>query len=175
MYEYKFHVVYKTTNLVNGKIYVGLHSTDKLDDGYLGSGWALKSALAKYGKTNFEREVLLVLESREEARDIEALLVDPTFILRPDTYNLQVGGMGVEDQWGPNNHAYGKPANNAKKVVATHKDGRVISAGSLRELQDLIGIDRANIRNLVRKGITGKRGWRVEQVIRRYSLVFMAT
>lgn len=36
MHEYKFHIIYKTTNLINGKIYVGLHSTDNVDDGYLG-------------------------------------------------------------------------------------------------------------------------------------------
>lgn len=42
MHEYKYHIIYKTTNLINGKIYVGMHSTDNLNDGYLGSGWILK-------------------------------------------------------------------------------------------------------------------------------------
>ena len=45
MHEYKFHIIYKTTNLLNGKIYVGLHSTDNLNDRYMGSGWVLKYAI----------------------------------------------------------------------------------------------------------------------------------
>ena len=65
MHEYKYHIIYKTTNLINGKIYVGMHSTDNLNDGYLGSGWILKQAIKKYGKENFKREVLLVLSNRK--------------------------------------------------------------------------------------------------------------
>lgn len=99
MHEYSFHLIYKTTNLLNGKIYVGLHSTNNLNDRYLGSGWILKSAIKKYGRENFKKEVLLVLSDREEAGEVEALLVDKEFIARPDTYNLQEGGMGVENQW----------------------------------------------------------------------------
>lgn len=118
MHEYKHHIIYKTTNLINGKIYVGMHSTDNLNDGYLGSGWILKQVIKKYGKENFKREVLLVLSNRKEAREVEALLVDTEFIARPNTYNLQEGGMGVENQWGENNPAYGKVANNAKGVLA---------------------------------------------------------
>ena len=65
MHEYKYHIIYKTTNLINGKIYVGMHSTDNLNDGYLGSGWILKQAIKKYGKENFKGEVLLVLSNRK--------------------------------------------------------------------------------------------------------------
>lgn len=97
MHEYKFHIIYKTTNLINGKIYVGLHSTDNINDGYLGSGWVLKSAIKKYGRENFKRDVLLVLSNREEAREVESLLVDKEFASRQGTYNLQEGGMGVEN------------------------------------------------------------------------------
>ena len=76
MHEYKYHIIYKTTNLINGKIYVGMHSTDNLNDGYLGSGWILKQVIKKYGKENFKREVLLVLSNRKEAIEVEALLVE---------------------------------------------------------------------------------------------------
>lgn len=54
----KFHFIYKTTNLVNGLIYVGHHSTDKIDDGYLGSGKYLNKAIEQFGKNNFKREIL---------------------------------------------------------------------------------------------------------------------
>lgn len=53
-----YHIVYLTTNLVNNKIYIGVHSTYDLNDDYLGSGFALKKAINKYGKEKFKREIL---------------------------------------------------------------------------------------------------------------------
>lgn len=161
MHEYKYHIIYKTINLINGKIYVGMHSTDNLNDGYLGSGWILKQAIKKYSKENFKREVLLVLPSRKEAREVEALLVDTEFISRQNTYNLQEGGMGVENQWGENNSAFGKVANNAKGVLAEHLDGRQLKFNSIQECAGTLGFARGNIRNLLYKGIRGRRGWKI--------------
>lgn len=161
MHEYKYHIIYKTTNLINNKIYVGMHSTDTLNDGYLGSGWILKQAIKKYSKENFKREVLLVLPSRKEAREVEALLVDTEFISRQNTYNLQEGGMGVENQWGENNSAFGKVANNAKGVLAEHLDGRQLKFNSIQECAYTLGFARGNIRNLLYKGIRGRRGWKI--------------
>lgn len=161
MHEYKYHIIYKTTNLINGKIYVGMHSTDNLEDRYLGSGWVLKHAIKKYGRENFKREILLILTDRAEAREVEALLVDTAFIARPDTYNLQEGGMGVENQWGESNPAYGKPAHNATGIIAEHLDGRHFKFSSIRECADTLGFARGNIRNLLYKGIRGRRGWKI--------------
>lgn len=50
--------IYKTTNLVNGKIYVGKRQMPHFDDSYYGSGTVFKAALKKYGKANFKREIL---------------------------------------------------------------------------------------------------------------------
>jgi hypothetical protein len=157
----KYNIVYKTTNIVNNKIYVGLHSTDCLEDGYLGSGWVLKDAIEKYGRDKFVRQILYVFDTRQEAMEMEARIVNEEFVSRKDTYNLTVGGMGVIDQRGPKNPMYGKVAPNAKALRAEHIDGRSFETSSIKELQSLINIDRANIRNLIRKGIRGRRGWRV--------------
>jgi hypothetical protein len=49
-------IIYKTTNLINNKIYIGKSNTNNSD--YLGSGKRLKLAIKKYGKENFKKEML---------------------------------------------------------------------------------------------------------------------
>ena len=98
----KFNFVYKTTNLVNGKIYVGVHTTDKLNDGYIGSGRALLKAIEKYGKSNFKREIIEMCESEDQAYDLEALIVDEEWVNSPYTYNIRTGGYeGQRSKWSP--------------------------------------------------------------------------
>lgn len=157
----KFHIVYKTTNLINGKIYIGFHSTNNINDGYIGSGKALKWAINKYGKENFSREILYYCADREAARLLESTIVDKKFLARNDTYNLVEGGTGVASQYGADNHRYGKPAINRKAVTAVHTDGTKLNCESIQELSEVIGIARGNIRNLINKKIVGKRGWKV--------------
>jgi hypothetical protein len=62
MYGY----VYLTTNLINGKKYIGLHKSNKFDESYYGSGKLLKRALVKYGKENFTIEILQQCDSYDE-------------------------------------------------------------------------------------------------------------
>lgn len=89
------YVVYQTTNLVNGKIYVGQHKTIKgSKDYYIGSGSLIRQAIKKYGHENFKCEILHEFDTREEAAEMEALIVNEDFIARPDVYNLMVGGNG---------------------------------------------------------------------------------
>ena len=61
--------VYKTTNLLTGKIYIGQHSTKNIDDGYLGSGVYLKKAFKKYGKENFKCEIIAYVDGSKEDLD----------------------------------------------------------------------------------------------------------
>lgn len=87
-----YHYVYKTTNLINGKIYIGIHSTEDLDDGYIGSGVAFRHAVNKYGKENFHKEIIHQCSSREEASNMEATLVTESFCLKSTNYNMRTGG-----------------------------------------------------------------------------------
>lgn len=91
----KFYFVYKTTNLVNNHIYIGVHETFNVDDGYLGSGKLLKQAIEKYGKESFKREILKFFDSKTDAFLFESELVNSVFIKRDDVYNLTEGGKGV--------------------------------------------------------------------------------
>lgn len=88
------HIVYKTTNTVNSKIYVGVHSSKYDHDRYLGSGVRLNHAIQKHGKDNFIRETLFVFDNIEDAYTKESEIVNKEFIARDDTYNIALGGNG---------------------------------------------------------------------------------
>jgi hypothetical protein len=67
----KYHYIYKTTCNVNGKYYIGMHSTDNLEDGYMGSGKRLWNSINYHGKETHVKEILEYCKSREELVDLE--------------------------------------------------------------------------------------------------------
>lgn len=94
-----------TTNLINGKQYVGSHSTNNPKDNYLGSGKALRLAIKKYGRKNFKREILKQCEFIEEARKLEEIFIRQLNTLSPIGYNIsEIGGSGITGKsWGVHN------------------------------------------------------------------------
>ena len=67
--------VYLTTNLINGKQYIGQHKGE-LNDSYLGSGTNISKAINKYGKENFKKEILQICENRLEADKWEQYYIE---------------------------------------------------------------------------------------------------
>jgi len=88
-----YYLVYKITNLINGKYYIGKHCTDKLDDSYMGSGKLIKDAIKKYGKINFKKEILVSCDNEFDMNVIESCLINP-FPNNKLSYNLTEGGNG---------------------------------------------------------------------------------
>jgi GIY-YIG catalytic domain len=89
--------LYQITNLVNNKIYIGIHKTDDINDGYMGSGKVIKSAIKKYGVENFKKDILEFFDTYRLALEKEAEIVTDEFLLREDVYNLRRGGTGGFD------------------------------------------------------------------------------
>ena len=89
-----YYTIYKTTNLVNGKFYIGKHQTTNLNDGYLGSGKLLKEAVRKYGKDSFTKEIISLFDSEESMNKAERIVVSEELVSDKMSYNIGVGGEG---------------------------------------------------------------------------------
>lgn len=91
-HEYKYNYFYKITNLLNGNFYYGIHSTNDLEDGYMGSGLKLKRAFKKYGIENFSKEIIKFFDTRKELSDYEATVVTEELVSDNNCYNISLGG-----------------------------------------------------------------------------------
>ena len=149
------YIVYKTTNIINGKIYIGVHLTNPdIDDGYIGCGVTKKDqkrkskkgfplAVKKYGYENFKRETLFIYPGTEEgmkqAYKKEAEIVTEDFIKDSKNYNLALGGKFTLCE-------------NIKKVIAQYTiDGKFIRTwNSITEAEQALGLSS------ISQNITGK-------------------
>jgi hypothetical protein len=83
--------IYKITNKINGKWYIGKHNGT--DPNYFGSGKLLKKAVEKYGKDNFDRIILEEVETDINARE-QFWIGETNAVDDPMSYNLASGGEG---------------------------------------------------------------------------------
>lgn len=90
--------VYRTTNTINSRYYIGVHKTNNPHDSYMGSGLAIKRAIAAHGSHNFTKEILYTCDTREESCDKERELISEC-INDPLCYNISYGGDGGWDYY----------------------------------------------------------------------------
>lgn len=98
-----YYYLYKITNKKNKRVYVGVHKTENLLDGYMGSGKLIKAAVAKYGLSCFDKEILMFCESYEKLLEVERNVVNSIFVHKTSSYNLRIGGNGGFDYINNNN------------------------------------------------------------------------
>lgn len=88
----KYKYFYKITNNINGKYYYGVHCTDNINDGYMGSGTRIKPAYKKYGIENFTKEIISFFDTTQELYEYERTIVNEDLIKDDNCYNIKLGG-----------------------------------------------------------------------------------
>jgi hypothetical protein len=86
-------IIYKITNLINNKIYVGKDKND--DPKYYGSGILIKKAIKKYGKQNFKKKIIEQIDNIKLFNEKEVYWIKKLNSKVPNGYNLTDGGDGV--------------------------------------------------------------------------------
>jgi len=111
-------IIYKTTNLVNGKIYIGQSIND--DPKYLGSGVFLKNAIEKHGKENFIKEIIDNTDSVDELNEKEVYWIEKYNSTNKNIgYNLCSGGKGFKIYYGKSDEQISEIHENLSKI---HKE-----------------------------------------------------
>ena len=131
------HCIYRITNKINGKTYIGQHKYKKLNDNYMGSGRLIIKAIKKYGIENFKKEILYSnIQYKETADDMERFAIAKERKLGKAEYNIANGGNGrgtvseatkrklSEINRGMNNPHYGKRLSDEtkRKISDSNKD-----------------------------------------------------
>lgn len=135
------YCIYRITNLINGKTYIGQHKYSKLNDSYKGSGRRLWEAYRKYGIENFKKEILIFNVLKKEHID----LLEKTFITSErekigaeNCYNIADGGQGGNGSKGkPNLYRKGKHiSEEQKRKISEANKGRKLSEEHRRKISE---------------------------------------
>jgi hypothetical protein len=135
-----FYYLYEIKNNLNGKIYVGVHKTNNMNDGYMGSGKSIRAAINKYGIGNFTKNILEIFTTSEEMFAREAEVVTDEFLLRENVYNLCRGGHGGWEYVHKNNMNNGflgkTHSAETKKLISVKSSAREHSDNACQKMSD---------------------------------------
>lgn len=159
--------VYLTTNLVNGKGYIGKCSTDS--SWYLGSGQLLIAAIKKYGRENFQKTILEKVNSLEELTEREKYWINHYNALGNDKfYNLREGGDGG-DTWSKRSKISQRKTSqklskaNSKPFTLVSSVGKEIYCQNVRDAVQRTNLSYSQIARL-KQGAASRTQWRVKGV-----------
>jgi len=149
-------IIYKTTNLINKKFYVG--KDEKNDPDYLGSGKILKVAITKNGRNNFKKEILEYCKDKKELNEREKYWIT---ILSATTfgYNIAKGSTG------------GKTKFNTTRVYQFNKKGELIKEWlSAADVEKELGFDQSSIHKVCKGKLLSFKNflWSYENEVKQY-------
>lgn len=136
-------VIYKTTNLLNGKYYIG--KDEKNNPDYLGSGKILKAAINKNGRDYFKKEILEICKTREILNDREKYWIES---LSATTlgYNITEGGTGGRTKF--------------NEIYQYNKTGEFIKKwSSASEIEKVLGFDSSAILKVCKGKLLSTKGF----------------
>lgn len=112
-----FGYIYLTTNLLNGKKYIGKHKASIFNEEYLGSGKIIRQAVLKNGRENFTVKCLHECETEEELNELEKFYIKK-YNAQEDSnfYNISEGGENGRAMLGKHQSDYQK-----EKASQVHK------------------------------------------------------
>lgn len=119
------YTVYKITNNLNGKIYIGCHKTYDINDSYMGSGNNIKLAIKKYGIEQFSKDILYIFDNSDDCYKKEAEIVNEEFVKRTDTYNMHPGGNRGPISTGSDHWAYGMKRPEQSKLMTENNPSQL--------------------------------------------------
>lgn len=152
--EKRYNYFYRVTNKANGKVYYGIHSSNKdpKKDNYLGSGMAIRRAVQVYGRENFFRDDLQFFDTRKELVEYEAQQVTKETVLNQETYNLTRGGA---------NGPFRNEEQRSQALRESHKGKFWVWN---RETNENTQINPQDFENYQQRGfVRGRRPWTEEQ------------
>ncbi len=126
------YTIYKTTNTVNNKYYIGKHQTANPMDDYLGSGKAIVNAIKLHGKDSFVKEILFDFDTEEEMTRKERELITEEIVNDPLSYNLGVGGEGGQHFRGKKHSAESRSKMGLIRPILTEESRKKIRDSNRR-------------------------------------------
>lgn len=143
-----FYTIYKITNQIDGKFYIGSHKTKDLNDVYMGSGKYLIHAQKKYGIENFKKEILFVFETAYEMYAKEAEIVNEDFLATENTYNLKIGGFGGWDHINRTTD----PADSTRYTEQRRRNGALVGRANMLRAHERMNADPSYV--VIRKRVS---------------------
>lgn len=164
-------VIYMTTNLINGKKYIG--QTKRNDDSYLGSGKKMLAAIKKYGKENFKRETLCICNSHEELNEKERYFIsvyDATnsknfYNIRPGGDQSPLNGSRVSEVavLTGQNKGTNNPRSKKYKFISSNGEIHVV-VGGLKEFCNLNNLNGKDMIDLSKGRTMQYKGWATAKI-----------
>lgn len=127
------YCIYRITNLINGKTYIGQHGYKDLNDNYMGSGTNIRRAIAKYGIESFTKDIIVAnIKDREVIDKLEIKYIAYERLSNGNgCYNIADGGAG-------SNGNKGKPGKPHTEEFKEHQRQRMLGMPRTQEQKDAV-------------------------------------